>query len=177
MTSLVALSVSIGALGAVATWLALGPLSGFIIIWTVFVGWATFFAVGGDNAALKKAIIHNVFGVICAWVAALIILGIPLGDTIGLSIWAAIVVGVTVLAMCLAAHIKALSTIPASVFGYASTFAYLLQTPDALSTAALTGVNFNNALLVIAVSLIVGAIFGLLSGKLGGALTAKAPAA
>ncbi len=86
-------------------------------------------------------------------------------------------VGVTVLGMCLAAHIKALSTIPASVFGYASTFAYLLQTPDALSTAALTGVNFNNALLVIAVSLIVGAIFGLLSGKLGGALTAKAPAA
>lgn len=177
MTSLVALSVSIGVLGAVATWLALGPLSGIIIIWTVFVGWATFFAVGGDSAALKKAIIHNVFGVICAWVAALIILGIPLGDTIGLPIWAAIVVGVTVLAMCLAAHVQALSTIPASVFGYASTFAFLLQTPDALSTGALTSVSFDNALLVIAVSLIVGAIFGLLSGKLGGALTAKAPAA
>lgn len=177
MTSLVALSVSIGVLGAVATWLALGPLSDFIIIWAVFVGWATFFAVGGDADALKKTIVHNVFGVICAWIAALIILGIPLGDTLGLPLWAGIVVGVTVLGMCLAAHMKALSTIPASVYGYAATFAYLLQTPDVLSTGALTSVDFGNALIVIAVSLVVGAFFGLGSGKLGGALTAKAPAA
>ncbi len=177
MSSLVALSVSIGGLGAVAAYLALGPLSGIILIWAVFVGWATFFATGGDNEALKKTIICNVFGVICAWIAALIILGIPLGDTLGLPVWGGLVVGVTVLAMCLAAHIQALSTIPASVLGYAATFAYILQTPDALSRGALTGVNFGNPLVIIAVSLAVGAGFGLASGKLGDALTAKAPAA
>ena len=174
MSSLVALSVSIGGLGAVATYLALGPLSGIILIWAVFVGWATFFATGGDNEALKKTIICNVFGVICAWIAGLVILGIPLAETLGLPVWGGIVVGVTVLAMCLAAHIQVLSTIPASVLGYAATFAYLLQTPDVLSTGALTGVNFSNALVVIAVSLVVGAGFGLASGKLGGVLTAKA---
>lgn len=176
MTSLVALSVSIGILGAIATWLALGPLAAFLIIWVIFIGWATFFATGGDNAALKKTITCNVFGVICAWVAALIILGIPLADTVGLPVWGGIVVGATVLVMCLAAHIEALSTIPASVFGYASTFAFLLQTPDVLSMGALTSVSFDNALIVVAISLIVGAIFGLLSGRLGNALTKSAPA-
>ena len=35
---------------------------------------------------------------------------------------------------------------------------------------ALTRANFSNALVIVAVSLIVGAIFGLLSGKLGGIL-------
>ncbi len=171
MKSLVALSVSIGVLGAVATWLALGPASGFILIWAVFVGWATFFAVGGDGPALTNTIVCGIFGAICAWVAALVILGVPMADTLGLPVWAAIVVGVTVLIMCLAAHIPALSTIPASVLGYASTFAYLLQTPDKLSMDAITGANFNNALIVIAVSLAVGAIFGSLSGKLGAMLT------
>jgi xanthine/uracil permease len=73
--------------------------------------------------------------------------------------------------MCLAAHVKALDSIPASVYGYAATAAYLLQTPDALDMGALTGVNFGNALIIIAVSLVVGAIFGLLSGKVGGMLT------
>lgn len=171
MSSLIALSVSIGVLGAVATWLSLGPLGGYILIWAVFVGWATFFATGGNNVALKNTIICGVFGVVCAWVAALIILGIPLANILTLPVWGGIVVGVTVLAMCLAAHIPALSTIPASVYGYACTFAYLLQTPDALSMAALTAVNFGNALIIISVSVSVGAIFGLLSGKLSGLLT------
>lgn len=175
MSSLVALSVSIGVLGAIATWLALGPLAAFLVIWVIFIGWATFFATGGNNEALKKTITCNVFGVLSAWIAALIILGIPLGDAIGLPVWGAIVVGVTVLAMCLAAHIEALSTIPASVYGYAATFAFLLQTPEVLSMSALTSVSFNNALIVVAVSLIVGAIFGLLSGKLGNALTKSPP--
>ncbi len=66
MTSLVALSISIGVLGGVATWLALGPLGGFLVIWGMFVGAATFFALGGDNAALQKGIICNVHGHGCA---------------------------------------------------------------------------------------------------------------
>jgi hypothetical protein len=168
MTSLIALCVSIGVLGGVATYLALGPLAGIILIWGIFIGWATFFAIGGDTAALKKTITCNVFGVICAWIMAIILLSTPLGG-IG-AVGAAIAVGLTVLGMCLAAHLPALDSIPASVYGYAATAAYLLQTDGALEMSALTGANFSNALVIVAVSLIVGAIFGLLSGKLGGIL-------
>ena len=161
MSSLIALCVSIGVLGGVATYLALGPLAGFVLIWGIFIGWATFFAIGGDTAALKKGISCNVFGVVCAWLMAIILLNTPLGG-LG-AIGAGIAVGVTVLGMCLAAHLPALD--------YAATAAYLLQTDGALDMGPLASGNFSNALILISVSLVVGALFGLASGKLGGVLT------
>ncbi len=169
MSSLIALCVSIGVLGGVATYLALGPLAGFILIWGIFIGWATFFAIGGDTAALKKGISCNVFGVVCAWLMAIILLNTPLGGW-G-AIGAGIAVGATVLGMCLAAHLPALDAIPASVYGYAATAAYLLQTDGALDMGPLASANFSNALILVSVSLVVGALFGLGSGKLGGVLT------
>ncbi len=172
MKSLTALSLSIGVLGGAATWLALGPLAGIILIWAVFVAWATFFAVGGDNNALVNTIVCGIFGAICAWIAAFIILKVPMAESLGLPVWASIVVAITVFVMCLAANIPALATIPASVLGYAGTFAFLLQTPDKLSVENLmSSVPANNALITIAASLVIGAIFGMVSGKLAGALT------
>lgn len=171
MKSLTALSISIGVLGGIATWLALGPLSGKILIWAVFVAWATFFATGGTTSALVNTIVCTIFGAICAWVAAFIILKFPMAETLTLPIWAAIVVGITVIILCLAANIPALSTIPASVLGYASVFAFLLQTPDKLSLDALMSSDFNNAFIIIAASMVVGAVFGFISGKLGTALS------
>jgi hypothetical protein len=169
MSSLIALCVSIGVLGGVATYLALGPLEGFILIWGIFIGWATFFALGGDNAALKKGITCNVFGAVCAWLMAIILANTALG---GLeAIGAGIAVGATVLGMCLAAHLPALDSIPAIVYGYAATAAYLLQTDGALDMGPLASANFTNALILVSVSLVVGALFGLGSGKLGGVLT------
>jgi hypothetical protein len=141
-----------------------------LLIWAAFIAWACFFHTGGTTEALKTTIIGNVFGAFCAWVAALILLSFPLGDTLGLPLWAGIVVGVTVLLMCLAAHIKAFSVIPASVYGYAATFAFLLQTPDALAKEKLLSASMANALVIVAVSMILGAIFGLASGKAGAAL-------
>ena len=169
MSSLIALSVSIGVLGGVATYLSLGPLAGFILIWGIFIGWATFFALGGDNAALKKGIACNVFGVVCAWLMAIILLNTPLGG-LG-AIGAGIAVGLTVLGMCLAAHLPALDSIPASVYGYAATAAYLLQTDGGLEMGRLAAAKFSNALILISGALGVGAFIGLGSGKLGGGLT------
>ena len=79
-----------------------------------------------------------------------------------------------VMAMCLAAHIKAFSVIPASVYGYAATFAYLLQTADTMTKDKLMSASMANALLAVIISMAIGALFGLASGKLGGALAAKA---
>lgn len=171
MTSLVALSVSLGVLGAIATWLALSPLNGIILIWVVFIAWATFFATGGNTEALKNTIVCGIYGVILAWIAGLIIAGVPVA-ALG-AVWPAIVVGVTVFLIALGAHVEWLSTIPATVYGYASAFAYMLM-GNALNMDALTAANFVNPLVVITVSLVVGAVFGLLSGRLSEVLTKKA---
>ena len=173
MSSHVALSVSIAVLGGIATAISLGPMSGIAVIWAIFIAWACFFAVGGNWMALLNTIICCILGAILAWVALLIILWIPLAGLITLPIWAGIVVGVTVLIMCLLAQVGIFSTLPASVLGYASVAAYALQTPDALSISALTSLDTNNALIVIAISLIIGAVLGILSGGIGKVLTSE----
>ena len=170
MSSLVALSVSIGVLGGIATILYLNV---GLLIWAGFLAWACYFHAGGNDTALKNTIVCNIFGSFCAWVAALIIVSVSV--TLPNAVWPGIVVGVTVLAMCLAAHIPALSAIPASVYGYAATFAYLLQTQGALTRENLLSASMANALVIVAVSMALGAIFGMVSGKAGAALTTKAP--
>ena len=172
MSSLVALSVSIGVLGGIATILYLNV---GLLIWAGFLAWACYFHAGGNDAAFKNTIVCNAFGSFCAWVAALLILTIPLADSLTLPVWAGIVVGLTVMGLCLAAHIPMLSAIPASVYGYAATFAYLLQTPNALTRENLMSPSMANAFLLIVVSMALGAVFGMVSGKMGAALTAKAP--
>jgi len=171
MKQLSALSLAIGILGAVATFICLK--FGGLLIWAVFIAWGCFFQCGGDDSALRNTIVSNIFGSLVASIGALIILNVPLANSLSLPLWAAIVVGVTVWLICIAANVKALSTIPANVYGYAATFAFLLQTPDKLSTSALTSVSMSNAFIAVSISMVVGALFGYASGKLGATLTSK----
>ena len=84
---------------------------------------------------------------------------------------AGIVVAVAIFILCMAANIPALSAIPGTVFGFASTFGYLLQTPNMLTQEILFGAAFTNPLIIMSISLAVGAIFGSISAKLGAAMT------
>lgn len=172
MSQLVALSLSIGLLGGIATalYLTIG-----LSVWAAFIAWACFFHCGGDTNALKQTIIGNIFGALMAWVAAYLIVWTPLAESLGTPVAAGLIVGVTVFILCMAAHFKPLASIPASVYGYASTFAYLLLSAQAMAIAALTDTDFHrNAFLMIVLSMLGGAIFGFLSSKLAGALTKKA---
>lgn len=170
MTSLLALAVSIGLLGGVATalYMKLG-----LAIWAGFIAWACFFHTGGDSDALRKTIIGNIFGIACATIAAWLILTLNAG-TIGIPV----IVGATVFLLVLGAHIKYFSTIPAAVYGYAATFAYLLQTAKAFVIGQFMVIDIvGNPILYILISMVLGAIFGYLSATLAKALTKKEPAA
>ena len=151
MSKMGALSLSIGVLGGIATWAFLSL--GGIVIWAAFIGWACFFHSGGDTKALQTTIVGNIFGSIMAWVAAVLILAIPLADTLSLPLWAGIVVGATVWVICYGATIKAFSSIPANVYGYAATFAFLLQTAEALGLSNLMSIGLGNAVITVCVSM------------------------
>jgi hypothetical protein len=173
MSSLLALSVSIGLLGAIATVLY---LKFGLLIWAGFIAWACFFQSGGNTAGLRSTIVCNIYGAFLAWVAAIVIVSFPYASSLTLPVWAGIMVGLTVLVLCLSAQVPALSSIPASVYGYAAVFAYLLQTPDAMTRDKLMSPSFVNAFLLVALSMIVGALFGLVSSKMAAALTTEATA-
>ena len=171
MKFLTALSLSIAGLAGVATFLAVGPLSGIFFIWAATIAWATYFALGGDGDAAKNTGVCGIFGVFMAWYAATLIANISPTAALGFPLMAAIIVTVTVAAMCLAANIKLFAAIPASVLGYSATFAYLLQTPDKLSKEVLTGHSWDNPMIIISFSFIVGIGFAIASNKLATSLT------
>ncbi len=171
MNNLTALSLSIGGLAGLATFLAVGPLSGIFLIWAATIAWAAYFALGGNKQAAINTVVCEIFGVFMATYAAFLITSIAPDAMLGFPLMAAIIVAVSVTVMCLAANVPALSAIPASVLGYSSAFAYLLQTPDKLTKDVLLSISFDNPMIVISVSIVVGVGFGIWSGNLAAKLT------
>ena len=167
MSKVTALSVSIALLGGLWAFLALGPLAGYVLVWAGFIAWGSFFHTGGDAAALQKTIVGMIYGAVLAGVA-LFLHGLnPLGLAAPLD--PAVYIGVTVFFLVIVANAGLLSCVPANVYGYAATAAYALQTAQA-DQSAVTVVAANNPVVIVAVSAIIGAVFGFVSGKLAGAL-------
>ena len=166
MDLIVALAISIGVLGGIATWVSLGPLAGILQIWVIFIAWGCFYHCGGKETGLKNTIVCTVVGAIIAWIALLIVTKAGMADSMGLPLWAGIVVGVTVFVLVLLAKVPALNPIPAMVYGYAAVAGFFLLN----ASADLTAANFNNPLIAEIVSLIVGAVLGLISEKIAGAM-------
>lgn len=168
MDIIMALGVSIGLLGGIATWLFLGPIGGLgLSIWAAFIAWGSFYHCGGKEAGLQKTVVHNIFGVIIGWIALMLITQIPLAGSLGLPVWAGICVAITVFVLVLAAKNAMFSDIPASVFGFASVAAFALA-GDKLG--ALTAGSFENPLFNVVVSMVIGALFGYVSEKIAGAI-------
>ncbi|WP_425070518.1 DUF1097 domain-containing protein [Sagittula sp. S175] len=158
-----ALALSIGVLAAVATWVCLGNSAG-LQVWALFIGWGSFYHSGGGTDGLTKSAVNHVWGAIVATIALFIV-----GTVGGSVIVTSAIVGASVVVLVLGAHLPMLATIPAAVYGYASTAAFCLLTGVAIGDIATTG----KAAAMVVVSMILGNIFGLLSEKVAGAMTAK----
>ena len=175
MSQLSALSLSIGILGAIWAYLALGPLSGDVLVWAGFIAWGCYFHTGANSNALTKTIVGTAYGAFIGWIALLVIVNVSMPG-LGTA-WPAIVVGVTVFFLVIVASINLLSVVPANVYGYAAIVAYALQTtPPPPATGPLqnlTSGSFANPLILVIVSMVIGALFGLVSNKLSAALAKK----
>ena len=165
MSKLTALALSIAILGGVWAFLALGPLAGSVLVWAGFIAWGCYFALGADGAALQKTIVGMIYGAVIAGVALALVGANPLG--LAGALGPAIYIAVTVFLLVIVANIPLLSAVPANVYGYAATAAYALQTANA---GSVTAMDLTNPVLLVALSTILGAIFGMLSGKLAGIL-------
>lgn len=157
MNNLTALSLSIGILSGVATFLCVGPTAGLFLIWAATIAWAAYFALGANEAALKNVITCGAFGVAMATITAVLIASVA--HSAGFSLLASLAVAVSVVVLCLAAHFPQLSAIPASVLGYSATFAYLLE-GGKLNHDVLLSISWSNPLLIVTASLAIGAYFG-----------------
>jgi hypothetical protein len=123
-------------------------------IWQAFIAWASFYHCGGKVVGIKNTMIGMIFGAIVG--ALSVMLAGQLG-ALG-SFAAPVAVGIGAGAIVLAAHIPLLSTIPASVYGFASIAGLIL----------LKGLSPVDALLPTIISIVLGTVFGWLSEFLGG---------
>ena len=168
-----ALAVSIGLLGGVATYLYLSDFLGLgLQIWAAFIAWASFYHCGGKIQGFTSSILANLWGIVWGALTVLAITKLGFAETLSLPIWAGICVAVGVGLMILGSNIPIFSAIPATVYGFAATVAFALLTTDGVNK--LTEPDVHNTAAVIALSMIGGAIFGLISEALGGALAKSA---
>jgi hypothetical protein len=165
MSKLTGLAISIAVLGGVWAFLALGPLAGSVLVWAGFIAWGCYFALGADAGALQKTIVGMIYGAVIAGVALFLVGANPLG--LAGAAGPAVYIAVTVFLLVIVANIPLLSAVPANVYGYAATAAYALQTANA---GSVTAMNLTNPVLLVIVSAILGALFGMASGKLAGML-------
>jgi len=162
MSAYLALAVSVGLLAILDTWLYVGPLAAILpgLVWISFVAWGCFFHSGAGTKGLTTTIIGMSFGALVGMVAV-ILAG---GAFAGLGIMAApVAVGLGAFVICLASRISLLSTIPASVYGFASVAGPIL----------LAGLTPTAAIGPVIASIIIGALFGIVSEFLANALTKK----
>lgn len=157
MTMLLALTVSIGLLAVVATWLFLGPLAAMNFqIWQAFVAWASFFHNGGKTDGAVKTAVCMTFGAVVGMASVMLA-----GQLGGLGALAApVAVGIGAAVIVLAAHIPQLSTIPSCVYGFATVAGLIL----------LKGLAPTDAIVPTIGSIVIGTIFGWLSEMIAGKL-------
>jgi hypothetical protein len=158
MPLLFALTVSIGLLAVVATWLFLGPLAALgVQIWQAFVAWASFYNNGGKTEGASKTAVCMSFGAVVGMLSVMLA-----GQLGGLGALAApVAVGIGAAVIVLAAHLPQLSTIPACVYGFACVAGLILLGKDMTPTAAIVPTI---------VSILIGTAFGWLSEFIGGKL-------
>jgi hypothetical protein len=161
MSSNTALAISVGVLGAIAAYLFLGPLGGALAIWAAFIAWGCYFHCGGKEQGLQSAILNNAAGAVIGGLT-LLAAGAAIGGSMPAAVWPAICVGIGVAAMVLLANVPMFSMIPAQVYGFAAVVAYTLMGNAA---GSLTAASMENPVVVIILSMIVGAVFGYVSEK------------
>ena len=161
MRQLDALSISIGVLGGVATLMTATVLP--VPVWVIFIAWASFFILGGGIAGMVKSVASNLTGILIASLTLLVIEVLGGGTAV-----ATIAVGVGSAAMVQVSKIDILSKIPAIVWGFASTVGTVAVTGHPITTPSIA-----NPALIAALSMVLGAVFGIASEYWGTAMTAR----
>lgn len=173
MNALLANAIAGTILATVAVWAFLQYPG--LLVWAAFVGWASFFYAGGDTTALKKSVACAFFGVVMAWAVAMVVAS---GMTpFSAPVAAAVAVFIVVPIIIYASTIELLSLVPGTFCGFASAFAFLAQTPGKFSVQAMTSFGLDDVLIVVPISLLIGALLGTLHVKFAGALMKKSGAA
>ena len=157
------------ALVAAASVLAFSAIPA-LFVWAAFIGWASYDHSGATLRAALRSSAALVFGVVMAWAVAVVVAAgiLPLSASLATAVTA----GIASFLIVLASAGPILSIVPATFYGFASTFAYLSLVPGAFTLNAMTDFNWKNAIVAVPISLLIGTGLGIAQGWLARVLAA-----
>ncbi|GAA3629328.1 hypothetical protein GCM10022223_53630 [Kineosporia mesophila] len=153
-----ALAVAVGILGAVSTWLT--AVVWDLPVWVLFLAWASFFFVGTGTSGYLRSVASNLAGIV---IATITLLGADAAG--GTPVVVAVAVGLGSFVMVQTPRLAVLGPAPAIVFGFAMTVG-----TSAATGTPITSTGIGNPALVAAVTVLVGAGFGIASELLASGL-------
>lgn len=176
MSPLTARALSTAVLGGLALVLF---LTQGLLAWAGFVAWAGFLAAGGDTTAFKLSVAGNIFGAVMAWAALMLITVIEVDPETALWMPRGIAaVAVTLFVLVMASRVELFSSVPAALLGYASVYAALsIPMYNLRGWERLTGMHMYNPFIQVVLSMVGGALVGLLAVRLAAALAKEKAAA
>ena len=168
LTPLFAGALSAAVIAGITVW-TFAHLPG-LWVWAAFIGWASYDHSGANRKALFTSSACSVFGVVMAWLVALVVAGsvIPIASSISSAVAAAIA---SFIIVCVSRYLP-FSNVPATFYGFASAFAFLLLSPRAFSMEAMTATDLRNVLICVPVSLLIGSVLGVVHQTFASLLTA-----
>ncbi len=161
-------AVGFALFGGLAAFLAFGPASAHVQILALLLGWASYSHFDGKLDGLKRAVIHGLGGAVLGMGAASFIAQHSrYGTPVDFPIWAALGVAITLALLVIATKIQLLGDVTGLLLGYAAVIGTASQS-GALD--AILAPSLENPVIVVVVSLIVGALFGYGADFVGDAL-------
>jgi hypothetical protein len=169
LSSLTAAALA-AALVAAASVLAFSELP-MLFVWAAFIGWASYDHSGATASAAMRSSAALVFGVVMAWLVAIIVAArlLPASATVSTVLAA----GIASFLIVMASRWAMLSLVPATFYGFAVSFACLSLSPGAFTVEALTALAWKNVLFSVPVSLLIGTGLGIVHGWLAGLLCGR----
>lgn len=173
MSPTLARAVSMALLGGLAaallSWLGL-------LYWAAILAWGCFLVGGGDRTALQKTVAGSVLGAFLGWAALMIMFQVHVPADSWL--WMprlGIAVAVTLFFLGLASKVELLSHVPAALAGYAAVISavFYVRIPDLPILGRMTGLHMYNPFIAVVLSMVAGAVVGLIAVRLAGTMSKK----
>lgn len=138
-------------------------------VWGAFIGWASYDQSGANRRGFMTSCVCMVFGVVMAWLVALSVAGdiLPLPSAAA----SALAAGIASFIIVYVSVYAPFANVPATFYGFASAFAFLLLKPGTFAVAALSSMDLGNVLICVATSLLIGSILGVIQQQLAMRLT------
>jgi hypothetical protein len=137
-------------------------------LWAMFITWACFFHLGGDqdpSTSFRITLTHILVGVVSAWVSALILFASPWTDGLLSQLWAPLVIGLVIGLLVRLSAIGWLAVTPAIIYGYASVWAFL-STSGHFSLTALQSLSMQNVVIVLPLCVLMGVCMGYINVRM-----------